>query len=81
MVWGQLPFVTLSFGYGITVTILRSPIQAPSVTPLCTTIFVVPNVIIMICLIPVTASNAFPDSLFINPLCAHAVFERSTNRE
>ena len=57
--------------------------------------FVVPNVIIMIALIQVaapnayfsfdfilvTAPNAFPDSLFINLLCAHVVFERSTDRE
>ena len=69
------------FGYGITVTILRSPIPNAVVIPLCTAIFVVPNVIITIGLILVTAPNEFPDSLFISPLCAHAVFERSTDRE
>ena len=33
----------------------------------------------MIGLILVTAPNAFADSLFINTLCAHAVFDRSTD--
>ena len=28
----------------------------------------------------VTVPNAFPDSLFINPFCIHALFERSTLR-
>ena len=37
---------------------LLTPIPAPYVIPLCTTTFVVPNVIIMIGLILVTASDA-----------------------
>ena len=41
----------------------------------------VPNVIIIIGLILVTASNVILVSLFINPLCTHAVFERSTDKE
>ena len=58
----------------------RSPIPAPNVIPFCT-IFVASNIIIMIGLILVTASNTFPDCLFINSHCVHAVFERNTDRE
>ena len=86
--------LSLSLGYGTkcnnilvrtTVTIpqsqLPTPIPAPNVIPLCTTTFAVPNVIMMIGLILVTVPNAFSDSLLINPLCAHAGFERFTDRE
>ena len=86
----------LHYCNNIVVTTINS-----KVIPLCTTTFAVPNVIIMIGFILVTApnvvlllswyfyfglilvmvSNAFPDSLFINLLCAHAVFERFTDRE
>ena len=71
-------------GYSTTVIISQSrlpmPITEPNEISLCT-IFGVPNVIIMIGLILATALNVFPDSLFINPFGAHAVFERSTDRE
>ena len=61
---------------------VQSTLPVPNVIPLSTTTFVVPNVIIMIIgLILVTAPNAFPDCLFINPLCTHVVFERSSVRE
>ena len=56
-------------------------IPVPNVIPLCATTFMVPNVIIIIGLIQVTVSNAFPGSLLISPLCAHAVFERFTDRK
>ena len=42
---------------------------------------IVPNVIKMIGLITITAPNAFPDSLFIISIRAHAVFENFTDRE
>ena len=58
-----------------------TPIPAPNVIPLYTIAFMIPNVIIIISLILVTVPNAFADYLFINPLCAHVVFERSTDRE
>ena len=32
-------------------------------------------------LILIMVPNAFPDSLLIYPLCAHAVFERTTDRK
>ena len=47
----------------------------------CNTTTLVPIVIIMIGLTRITLPNAFPDSLFINLLCAHDVFEKSTDRE
>ena len=60
IVWGTVLNVTISW-HGTTVTIswLRwpTPIPAPNVKPLCTTMFVVPNLIIMIGLILVTAPN------------------------
>ena len=81
---GPAPNVTL-YWHGTTVEISGSPIPAPisepNVMPLCSTAFVVPNVIIIIGLILVTAPNVFRSSLFISLLCAHAVFERSTDRE
>ena len=58
-----------------------SRLPAPNVILSRTTTLAVPNVIIMIDFILVTAPNAFPDSLLINPLCPHAVFERSTDWE
>ena len=48
---------------------------------LCVTTFAVPSVIIMIGLILIMVPNVFPDSLFINFVCTHAVFERSTDKE
>ena len=86
--------LTLSFGAWLL-------ILAPNIIPLCTTIFVVSNVIIIIGLILVMlpnvilylswyiyfglilimAPNQYPGSLFINPLFAHIVLERSTDRE
>ena len=57
------------------------PIPAPNVIPLFTTKFALPNIIMIIGVIVVTAPNVFPDSLFINLLCSHAVLKRSTDRE
>ena len=54
---GTVLNVTISW-HGTTVTILQSQVPAPNVIPLCMTTFSVPNVIIMIGLILVTAPNA-----------------------
>ena len=57
-------------------------IAVPRPTPVLNvmlTTFVVRNVI-LIGHIQVIAPNALPDCLFINPFCAHVVFEGSTNR-
>ena len=81
---GTVLNVTISW-HGTTVTIswsrLPASIRAPNVIFLCTTTLVVPNIIIIIGLILVTAPSAFHDNLFINLLCARAVFERSTDKE
>ena len=72
------------YWHGTTVIIswsrLSTPIPVLNVISLCTTTLV-PNVIIMIGLILVMAPNVVPGSLFINLLCAHVVFERSTDKE
>ena len=100
-VLGRLLFVTLSFGYGTKCNNIAVTTTNSSVILLCSTIFSVTIVIIMIGLILVTAPNAvqqlllyfyfglvlvtapngLPHSLFINHLCAHVVFRRSTGND
>ena len=60
---------------------LPTSISVPNVIPLCITTLVVTNVIIIFSLILITTPSVIPGNLFINPLCAHAVFEKSTDRE
>ena len=89
-----LGLVMLSFGYGTKYNNILSrllpleycglryptPVPAPKYIKLVVT-FAVPNVIIVIGLIQVTAPNTFPDSLFINLVSAYALFERSIDKE
>ena len=81
---GMVLNVTISW-HGTTVTILWLLIPNADTSAKCNAIvhskFVATNVIIIIGLIQVTVPNAFPGSLFINPHCDHAVFERSTDRK
>ena len=85
MFYGRLPFETISW-HGTTVTILQSPIPNAGASVKCNTVVQdicgtkcnVIIIIIIIGLVLVTALNTFPDSLFINPLRAYAVFKRST---
>ena len=83
---GPEPNLTLLLGRAPNVSMFWALIQIPTLIPAPNVIqlckkFVVPNVIPIIGLILVTAPNAFPDGLFINSLCAHVVFQRSTDRE
>ena len=76
---GTTPFVVLSSGVGTKCD--KTLVVVPNVIPWCMTAFEVPNVIIMFDRNLITASNAFPDCVFINSLCAHPLFEISTNRK
>ena len=95
--WGIVPFVTLCLDtvlnvtvswHGTTITISRLPITNGNTDTNAKCYTVVHDNICntkcksnVIGLILVTLLNALTDCLFINPLCAHIVFERSTDRE
>ena len=76
---------------------IPTPISLLNVIPLCMTTIAVPNnwfdpgndakfseifvAVFYFSLIQVTTPTSYPNCLFINNLCAHAAFERSTDRE
>ena len=109
MIWGRLPFVSLSFGYSTKCNNILALYRSKTITATTTNTDAKCNTVVhdntsgtkynynndwsypgngTKCVSSsggrrwqISAPNAFPDSLFINLLCTHAVFERSTDRE